>query len=183
MRGRVWIALPPAVIMAYGQIRLLFDPFPSIPSFDQPAYTPRQALPSLLILAGLIVLAARRLPPLRHRSWCWWLPVLIAGCAHEIANEPPHYLLWPDSGTQWAILPAYLTVVLLASAVWATAMSGDLRWTLAFGVIIAAQELSTLHRLPATLRAHDSATVLSCGGATLLAAVMVLIAHRARRRT
>lgn len=191
MRGRVWIALPPAVAMAFGQIRFLYvspahhqgiDLFPSVPLFDLPASTPRQALPSLLILAGLIVLAARRLPTLRHRSWCWWLPVLIAVCAQEISNEAPRFLQWPAPQAQWATLPAYLTVVLLVLAVWATAISGDLRWTLAFGITVAAQELATINGLSATLREHDTTTILYSGGAALLAAVMVLTTRRARRR-
>jgi hypothetical protein len=191
MRGRAWIALPPAVAMAFGQIRFLvasparhqgIDLFPAIPLFDQPASTPRQALPSLLILAGLMVLVARRRPMLRHRSWCWWLPVLIAGCAQEIWTEPPHYLAWPGPQAQWAILPAYLTVVLLVLALWATAISGDLRWTLAFGITVTAQELATVNGLPATLREHDTTTILYSGGAALLMAVMVLTTRRAHRR-
>jgi hypothetical protein len=193
MRGWARVALVPAAIMAYGEVRFLFgspghplggDRFLLVPRFVYAAYPAGLTLPTLVILAGLVVLAVRRRPrTLRHRSWLWWLPVVVSGVAAKIWRMPPAALRWPRLPEEWwSSLSVYLVVTLLVLAVWATAVSGDLRWALAVGVTVAAQEVSTLHNFPVTLRQHNADTILFSGGAMLGLAVLVMTARTARRR-
>jgi hypothetical protein len=194
MRGWARVALVPAAIMAFGEARFLLgapghplggDHLLLRPRFVYSAYPAGTTLPTFVILAGLIVLAVRRRPrTLRHRSWLWWLPVLASAAAAHIWYMPPAALRWPRIPDEWwSSLSAYLVVTLVVLTLWATAVSGDLRWALAVGVTVTAQEISTLHNLPVTLRQHNTDTVLFSGGAMLVLAVLVMTARTARRRT
>jgi hypothetical protein len=193
MRGWARVALMPAAVMAYGEARFLFgssghplggDRFLVVPRFVYSVYPAGTTLPTFVIVAGLVVLAVRRRPrTLRHRSWLWWLPVIVPGVAAEIWRVPPTALRWPRVPEEWwSSLSAYLVIALVVLAVWATAVSGDLRWSLAVGITVAAQEVVTLHNLPVSLRQHNADTIVFSGGAVLVLATLLLTARTARRR-
>jgi hypothetical protein len=193
MRGWVRVALVPAAVMAYGEARFLLgspgnplggDRFLVVPRFVYSVYPAGTTLPTFVIVAGLVVLAVRRRPrTLRHRSWLWWLPVILSVVAAEIWHMPPAALRWPRVPEEWwSSMSAYLVVGLVVLAVWATAVSGDLRWSLAVGITIAAQEAVTLHNLPVTLHQHNADTIVFSGGALLVLATLLLTARTAHRR-
>lgn len=193
MRGWARVALVPAAVMALGEARFLLgspghplggDRLLVVPRFVYSVYPAGRTLPTFVIVAGLAVLAIRRRPrTLRHRSWLWWVPVVVSGVAAEIWRVPPAALRWPRVPEEWwSSLSAYLVLALIVLAVWATAVSGDLRWSLAIGITVAAQEVVTLHNLPVSLRQHNADTIVFSGGAVLVLATLLLTARTARRR-
>lgn len=193
MRGWVWVALPPAAVMVFEASRDLVgvhDLFQAIPDYRFPStYTGATILQYWLILAGLITLAARHPRNLRHRSWCWWLPMLLGipvllGMLRievyaQTPNRPtpfPSYWLIEQPAYRVGLLLA--VVGLLLVALWATVVSGDFRWTLATTIVMITGELSTLRNLPKTLHDHNASPLVYYGATAILLTATVLRARR-----
>jgi hypothetical protein len=193
MRGWVWVALPPAVAMAfqYGRHFHGRSLLSSLPAYGPVFGYGTEALPPLLIVAGLLVLAARGRRPLRHRSWLWWSPVLLAVVGRQFFHwwvdfSPAGTWWWPQVTRYWTISSPMLEIVLAVQAVlfllaiWATKVTGDLRWALAIAVYLATGELSAVRNIGFELAHPDLITAAVVGTATGLLAVVGLVARRTR---
>jgi hypothetical protein len=195
MRGWVWVALPPAVVMAFQHGRDFhgWSLLPSIPHYGlvTGGYG-IEALPPLLIVAGLLVLAARGRRPLRHRSWLWWSPVLLAVLGEQFFHwwvyfSPTHTWWWPQITHDWTTSSPMLEIVLAIQAVlflltiWATKVTGDLRWALAAAIYLATGELSAIRNIGFELAHPTLVTATVVGTATGLLTMFSLVAWRTRK--
>ncbi|MCO5992687.1 hypothetical protein [Actinoallomurus rhizosphaericola] len=150
LRGRLWVALPVALLEAYQVNRSLIggdSVLRVVPEFG-PVYgvgeTVVQYGAMVAALVVLAVLATRRSVRPRPRSW-WWLAVLaivsvawrvhitmgsqvVPVCSPEGACHPAHV---PNEIPLFDLTRVGLTVLLLTCGVWATAVTRDLRWALA----------------------------------------------------
>lgn len=193
MRGWVWVALPPAVAMAfqYGRNFHGWSLLPSLPAYGPAFGYGTEALPPLLIVVGLLVLAARGRRPLRHRSWLWWSPVLLAVLGRQffhwwVVFSPTQTWWWPQITRYWTISSPMLEVILVIQAVlfllmiWATKATGDLRWALATAIYLTTGELSAIRNVGFELAHPDFMTATVVGSATGLLALCGLVARRTR---
>ncbi|GAB2842148.1 hypothetical protein GCM10027176_52570 [Actinoallomurus bryophytorum] len=191
MRGWVWVALPPAVVMAvqYGRYFHGRSLLPSLPDYGPDLFNGTDALPPLLIVAGLLVLAARGRRPLRHRSWLWWSPVLLVVLGQPVFhwwadNSPIQTLWWPQITTMSSPMRGIILVIQAAMfllTIWATKVTGDLRWALATAVYLATVELSAIRNIGFELAHPDLMTATVVGTATGLLAMFGLAARRTRK--
>lgn len=190
MRGWVWPALASAALTV---LEILYFDGPTISRLPLTVINVlyfSRALETTLVFAGLLVLAARQIRPrratrLRHRSWCWWLIVLLEVVGYEGRGHGwlQNTRFWPGSPSFWYTQAAIMAVLLLL-ALWATAISGDLRWTLAATLFMTVDQFSlaplwaSVH-LPGRYMSHVTLTGLATLAALLL--IMGLFARRARR--
>jgi hypothetical protein len=194
MRGWVWAALPPAVVMAiqYGRYFHGRSLLPSLPHYGPVLFDGIDALPPLLIVVGLLVLAARGRRPLRHRSWLWWSPVLLAVLGQPVFhwwvnNSPIQTWWWPQITRDWTISSPMLRIILAIQAalflltIWATKVTGDLRWALATAIYLSTGELSAIRNIGFELAHPDLMTATVVGTATGLLAMFGLVARRTRK--
>jgi hypothetical protein len=152
LRGRLWVALPIALLQAFQVNR------PSIggesvlhvvPDFG-PMYGDVTAVAGYVVMAAvLVVLALRRSPRPRSRSW-WWLAALVivwaAWHVHLPVASHPETFCDADAGCHaqrvtdylplFAAVRTGLTMLLLACGIWATAVTRDLRWSLAAALFL-----------------------------------------------
>jgi hypothetical protein len=194
MRGWVWAALPPAVVMAfqYGRHFHGRSLLPSLPHYGPYLMYGTEALPPLLIVVGLLVLAARGRRPLRHRSWLWWSPVLLAVLGeyffHWWVNfSPTQTWWWPQVTRYWTISSPMLEIILAIQAVlflltiWATKVTGDLRWALATAIYLATGELSAIRNIGVEVTHPDLMTAAVVGTATGLLIMVSVVARHTRK--
>ncbi|MFF5228016.1 hypothetical protein [Dactylosporangium sp. NPDC000521] len=133
--GKPWLALPFALVEAFGVSRLQLPTAWSLrdelPPFSPQMGTRAELVPFLALLVGVTALAVlSRRRPLRRRSW-WWLAVPVAA---YIARQA--LIAWPES-PMWLAAVAVGQVALLGAALGWTMVTRDGRWALAAVVFFA----------------------------------------------
>jgi hypothetical protein len=194
MRGWVWAAFPPAVVMAiqYGRFFHGRSLLPSLPYYGPVLMYGTEALPPLLIVIGLLVLAARGRRPLRHRSWLWWSPVLLAVLGQQFFHwwvifSPTQTWWWPQISRYWTVSSPMLEIILAIQAalflltIWATRVTGDLRWALATAIYLVTGELSAIRNIGFELTHPTLVNTTVVGTATGLLIVFGLVARSTRK--
>ncbi|MFE7411772.1 hypothetical protein [Streptomyces laurentii] len=161
LRGRAWIALPASAAMVYSGATLGSSPFFDSEGVVGTGYYGLAApilVNDLVLSATLFVacaaLAASRPGRLRRHSHGWLVPLagalFLAGGLHLVSYDP-----WFQRGQ------FVLEAAALLTAWWATAVTGDYRWSVpvaAFAVVRAHAMLS--ESLPLDIRHLPLATVV-----------------------
>ncbi|MCO6006629.1 hypothetical protein NE236_16715 [Actinoallomurus purpureus] len=195
LRNRLWMALPLALIEASQVNRASIGSEPIlnvVPGFG-PMYGDVTAVTGCVVMAAaLLILAVGRPARPRSRSW-WWLAALIIAWAawhlHIPVGSRPETFCDPAAGCHsitdylplLGVVRNALTMLLLACGVWATAVTRDLRWSLAAALFLLANVGPEAYRAMADGIGPPMLSAAIWGVQALLVGVMVVMGRRGVR--
>ncbi|GAA0356565.1 hypothetical protein NE235_12840 [Actinoallomurus spadix] len=150
LRGRLWVALPVALLEVYQINRSLIggdSVLHVVPQFGPDYGTGETVIRYGAVVAALVILAVLAVRgSFRPQSRSWWWPIVVAIVwaawhthlpmgAHDVtlcsADDVCHVARVAVDVPLFDLARTGLTILLLSCGVWATAVTRDLRWALA----------------------------------------------------